>query len=192
MPAAFVAWVSSGSLSGQWLPCIVGVRLRMSSWLLLGSAFGVVAFVCFPVFLLPPLPIQGRRSLSSVVFPLNSLFSVTGAWFGVWGGGRGSWLDCRLGTLMGCSTDLGLGCGFQSPDPWAPNLHLQHPLITIKLGYFIVIITIHKILRFQIILISLSLNSLPTQIHHSCTVLSFWNLKEGLLPYPMTWVKIAK
>ena len=105
MPATFVAWVSSGSLSGQWLHCILGVRLRMSSWLLLGSAFGVVAFVCFPIFPLPPLPIQGRRSLSSVVFPLNSLFSVTSAWFGVWGGGWGSWLGCGLSSLMGCSTD---------------------------------------------------------------------------------------
>ena len=70
---------SSGSSSSQRLLCMLGMRLRMSSWLLLGSAFGVVAFVCFPVFLLPPLPIQGRRSLSSAVFPLNSLFSVTGA-----------------------------------------------------------------------------------------------------------------
>ena len=31
--------------------------------------------------------------------------------------GLGSWLGCRLGRLMGCSTDLGLGCWFQSPDP---------------------------------------------------------------------------
>ena len=108
---------SSGSFSGQRLPCILGVRLRMSPWLFLGSAFGVVAFVCFLVFPLPPLPIQGRRGLSSIVFPLNSLFSVTGACFGVWGGGQGSWLGCGLGRLMGCSTDLGLGCWFQSPDP---------------------------------------------------------------------------
>ena len=39
----------------------------MSSWLWLGSAFGVVAFVCFLVFPLPPLRIQGSRSLSSIV-----------------------------------------------------------------------------------------------------------------------------
>ena len=45
----------------------------------LGSAFGVVALVCFLVFPLPPLPIRGSRGLSSIVFPLNSLFSVTGA-----------------------------------------------------------------------------------------------------------------
>ena len=39
--------VSLGSSSGQQLLCILGVRLRMFSWLWLGSAFGVVAFVCF-------------------------------------------------------------------------------------------------------------------------------------------------
>ena len=59
---------SSGSSSGQRLPCILGVRLRMSSWLLLGLAFGVVAFVCFLVFPLPPLPIPGSRGLSSILF----------------------------------------------------------------------------------------------------------------------------
>ena len=71
---------SSGSSSGQRLLCILDVRLRMSSWLLLGSAFGVVAFVCFLIFPLPPLPIPGSRSLSSILFfPLNSLFSVMDA-----------------------------------------------------------------------------------------------------------------
>ena len=44
-------------------------------------------FVSFQVFPLPPLPIQGRRGLSPIVFPLNSLFSVTGACFG----GLGWW-----------------------------------------------------------------------------------------------------
>ena len=53
---------------------------------LLGSAFGVVALVCFLAF---PL-------LNS--FPLNSLFSVTGAWFGsgVVGGALG-WVASRAG-----------------------------------------------------------------------------------------------
>ena len=46
---------------------------------LLGSAFGVLTLVCFLVFSLPPLPIRGIRGVSSIVFPLNSLFSVTGA-----------------------------------------------------------------------------------------------------------------
>ena len=110
----------------QRLLCILGMRLRMASWLWLGSGFGVVAFVCFLVFPLPPLPIRGSRGFSSIVSPLNSLFSVTGAWFGVWGGRQGSWLGCGQGRLMGCSTDLGLGCWCQPPDPWAPNLHLRH------------------------------------------------------------------
>ena len=73
LPRAF-----SGSCSGQRLLCVLDVRLRMASWLWLGSAFGVVAFVCFLVFPLPPLPIRGGRGFS-IVSPLNVLFSVTGA-----------------------------------------------------------------------------------------------------------------
>ena len=90
VPEAFIArvfcWavgclprVFSGSSSSQQLLCILDVRLRMASWLWFGSAFGVVAFVCFLVFPLPPLPIRGSRGFSSIVSPLNSLFSVTGA-----------------------------------------------------------------------------------------------------------------
>ena len=74
LPRAF-----SGSSSGQRLLCVLDVRLRMASWLWLGSAFGVVAFVCLLVFPLPPLPIRGGRGFSSIVSPLNVLFSVTGA-----------------------------------------------------------------------------------------------------------------
>ena len=59
---------SSGSSSGQRLLGILGMHLCMSSWLLLGSAFSVVAFVCFLVFPLLPLPIQGSKGLSSIVF----------------------------------------------------------------------------------------------------------------------------
>ena len=69
----------SGSSSGQRLLCVLDVRLRMASWLWLGSAFGVVAFVGLVVFPLPPLPILGGRGFSSIVSPLNTLFSVTGA-----------------------------------------------------------------------------------------------------------------
>ena len=57
---------SSGSSSSQRLLCILSVRLRMYSWLWLGSAF-----VCFLVFRLPPLPIQGSRGLSSIVFSIE-------------------------------------------------------------------------------------------------------------------------
>ena len=90
MPEAFVArmfyWAVgcllrafSGSSSGQQLLCILEVRLHMATWLWLGSAFGVVALVCFLVFPLPPLPIRGGSGFSSIASPLNSLFSVTGA-----------------------------------------------------------------------------------------------------------------
>ena len=58
---------SLGSSSGQRLLCIFGAYLRMSSWLLLGSSFGVVAFVCCLVFPLSPLPILAIRGLSSIV-----------------------------------------------------------------------------------------------------------------------------
>ena len=74
LPRAF-----SGSSSGQQLLCVLDVRLRMASWLWLGSAFSVVAFVCFLVFPLPPLPVQGGRGFSSIVSPLNVLLSVTSA-----------------------------------------------------------------------------------------------------------------
>ena len=66
LPRAF-----PGSSSGQWLLCILGVRLRMASWHWLGSAFSVVRFVCFLVFPLSPLPIRGSRGLSSIVFSIE-------------------------------------------------------------------------------------------------------------------------
>ena len=62
LPRAF-----SGSSSGQRLLCFLDVRLLMASWLWLGSAFGVVAFVTFLVFPLPPLPIRGSRGFSSII-----------------------------------------------------------------------------------------------------------------------------
>ena len=69
---------------GQFLRSAAPLHIRCAPALvlvaLLGSALGVVALMCFLVFPLPPLPIQGHRGLSSIVFfPLNSLFSVTGA-----------------------------------------------------------------------------------------------------------------
>ena len=92
LPRAFL-----GSSSGQRLLCVLDVRLRMASWLWLGSAFGVVAFVGFLVFPLPPLPIRGSRGFSSIVSPLNSLFSVQVLWgSGVAGGARG-WVAGRAG-----------------------------------------------------------------------------------------------
>ena len=112
VPAAFVAGAciifngyfsvaSSGSSSGQRLLLHIMRAPAHVLVALLGSAFGVLVLVCFLVFPLPPLPIQGIWSLSSIVFLLNSLSSVTGAWFRVWGGRRGSWLDCGRAGLWG-------------------------------------------------------------------------------------------
>ena len=90
---------SSGSSSSQRLPCILGVYLCMSSWLWLGSAFGVVAFVCFLVFPLPPLPIQESKGLSSIVFSFELTVQCDGCliWgLGWWAGARG-WVAGRAG-----------------------------------------------------------------------------------------------
>ena len=100
---------SSGSSSGQRLLCILGVRLRMSSWLLLGSAFGVVAFVCFLVFPLPPLPIQGGRGLSSIVFSIELTVQCDGCL--IWGVGwwAGLVAGLRKGQAYGVFHRLGFG-----------------------------------------------------------------------------------
>ena len=92
---------SLGSSSSQRLLSILGVGLRMSSWLWLGLAFGVVVFVCFLVFLLPPLPIQGSRGLSSIVFSIERTVQCDGCLIwdlgsGVEGGARG-WVAGRAG-----------------------------------------------------------------------------------------------
>ena len=88
MPEAFVARVFcwavgclprafSGSSSGQRLLCILGVRLRMASWLWLGSVFGVVAFVCFLVFHLSFCAVLVSEVF--VLFRLDALVLVFGA-----------------------------------------------------------------------------------------------------------------
>ena len=79
VPAAFVAWAcrksvgcfsraSSGSSSGQRLLCIITRAPAHVLVVVLASAFGVVALVCFLVFPLPPLPIERSKGLSSIVF----------------------------------------------------------------------------------------------------------------------------
>ena len=96
LPRAFL-----GSSSGQRLLCILGVRLRMASWLWLGSVFGMVTFVCFLVFPLPPLPIWGSRDLPSIVFSIELNVQCDGCliWgLGWWAGlvARG-WVADRAG-----------------------------------------------------------------------------------------------
>ena len=108
MPEAFVARVFcwavgrlprafSGSSSGQGLCCILDVHLCMASWLWLGSAFGVVAFVCFLVFPLHPLPIRGSRGLSSIVFSIELTVPCDGCL--IWG--LGWWAGLVAGLRVG-------------------------------------------------------------------------------------------
>ena len=112
MPEAFVARVFcwsvgclprtfSGSSSSQRLLCILEVRLRMASWLWLGSAFGVVAFVCFLVFPLPPIPIWGSRGLSSIVFSIELTVQCDGCL--IWG------LGWRAGLVAGLRVEQAYG-----------------------------------------------------------------------------------
>ena len=70
-----------------------GPAAFVSSWLLLGSAFGVVAFVCFLVFPLPPPPVQGSRGLSSIVFSIELTVQCDGCL--IWG------LGWRAGLMAG-------------------------------------------------------------------------------------------
>ena len=64
---------SSCSFNGQRLPCILGVRLRMSSWLLLGSAFAGVAFRVLSSISPPSSPYSGEEGplLNSFFFELT-------------------------------------------------------------------------------------------------------------------------
>ena len=120
MPEAFVAQVFcwsvgclprafSGSSSGQGLLCILGVHLRMVSWLWLGSAFGVVAFVCFLVFPLAPLPNRRSRGLSSIVFSTELTVQCDGCliWGLGWRAGLVAWL--RVGQAYGVFHGPGFG-----------------------------------------------------------------------------------
>ena len=121
LPRAF-----SGSSSGQRLLCILGVRLRMASWLWLGSAFGVVTFVSFLLFPLPPLPIRGSRGLSSIVFSIELTVQCDGCL--IWGLGwrAGLVAGLRVRQAYGVFHRPGFGLLVSVPDPGAPNLHLQH------------------------------------------------------------------
>ena len=61
---------------------------------LLGSAFGACALVCFLVFALLPLPTQGSRGLSLIVFSIEPTVQCDGCliWGLVWrGGGARGW-----------------------------------------------------------------------------------------------------
>ena len=119
LPRAF-----SGSSSGQRLLCILDVRLRMALWLWLGSAFGVVAFVCFLLFPLPPLPIRGSRGLSSIVFSIELTVQCDSG-SGV-AGGAPCWVVGRAG-LWGVPPTWVWVVGF------SPQI-LEHPTFTCDTG----------------------------------------------------------
>ena len=121
LPRAF-----SGSSSGQRLLCILGVRLRMASWLWLGSAFGVVAFVCFLVFPLPPLPIRESRGLFSVVFSIELTVQCDGCL--IWGLGwrAGLMAGLRVGQAYGVFHRPGFGLLVSVPR----SLSTQPPFAT--------------------------------------------------------------
>ena len=110
MPEAFVARVFcwavgclpgafSGSSSGQRLRCILDVRLRMTLWLWLGSAFSVVEFVCFLVVSPPSSPYSGKQGLLLNSFSIELTVQCDGCL--IWGSGvageaRG-WVASRAG-----------------------------------------------------------------------------------------------
>ena len=127
LPRAF-----SGSSSGQRLLCILDVRLRMASWLWLGSAFSVVAFVCFLVFPLPPLPIRGGRGFSSIVFSIELTVQCDGCL--IWGLGwrAGLVAGLRVGQAYGVFHQPGFGLLVSVPR----SLSSQPPFATQALMYF--------------------------------------------------------
>ena len=141
MPEAFVARVFcwalgclpgafSGSSSGQRLRCILDVRLRMPWWLWLGSAFGVVAFGCFLVFPLHPLPIRGSRG-----FSIELTVQCDGCL--IWGLGwrAGLVAGLRVGQAYGVSHRPGFGLLGSVPR----SLSTQPPFATQALIYYIIL-----------------------------------------------------
>ena len=109
VPAALVAWACisppSGAFPGRLQAVLVvsgsfallGVCLRMSSWLNCLAQRLVVALVCFLVFPLPPLPIQGSRGLSSIVFSIELTVQCDGCL--IWG--LGWWVGLVAGLRVG-------------------------------------------------------------------------------------------
>ena len=113
--------VSSSSSSSQPLLCILGVRLHMYSWLWLGSAF-----VCFLVFPLPPLPIQGSRGLSSIVFSIELTVQCDGCLIWCLGWQAGLMTGLWVGEAYGVFHQPGFGLLVSVPR----SLSIQPPFAT--------------------------------------------------------------
>ena len=112
--------------SSHQLLCILGVRLRMASWLWLGSAFGVVAFVCFLLFPLPPLPNRGSRGLSSIVFSVELTVQCDGCLIRGLGWWAGFVAGLQVGQAYGVFHRPGFGLLVSVPR----SLNTQSPFAT--------------------------------------------------------------
>ena len=93
---------------------------------LLGSAFGVLALVCFLVFPLPPLPTQGSRGLSFIIFSIELTVQCDGCliWGLVWRAG----LVAELQVGHAYRVFHRPGFGLLVPDP--RSLSTQPPFAT--------------------------------------------------------------
>ena len=92
---------------------------------LLGSAFGMLALLYFLVFPLPPLPIQGSRGLSSIVFRIELTVQCDGCL--IWG------LGWRVGLVAGLWVGQAYGFGLLVSVP--RSLSTQPPFATQALTF---------------------------------------------------------
>ena len=109
------------SLSGVAWRSVLDVRLRMASWLWLGSAFGVVAFVCFLVFSPPSSPYSGRQGLFLNSFSIERTVQCDGCL--MWG------LGWRAGLVAGLRVGQAYG-GVPTTWVWVVGVSpqiLEHP-----------------------------------------------------------------
>ena len=127
LPRAF-----SGSSSGQRLLSILDVRLRMASWLWLGSAFSVVAFVCFLVFSPPSSPYLEKQGLLLNSFSIELTVQCDGCL--IWGLGwqAGLMAGLQVGQAYGVSHRPGFGLLGSVPR----SLSTQPPFATQALTSF--------------------------------------------------------
>ena len=116
LPRAF-----SGSSSGQRLLCVLDVRLCMTSWLWLGSAFGVVGVCVLSSFSPPSSLYSGRQGLLLNSFSIERTVQCDGCL--IWG------LEWRAGLVAGLRVGQAYG---GVPPTWvwvvgvSPQI-LEHP-----------------------------------------------------------------